>query len=94
MRVLTFALVDADKHKYGKYHERLLKLLKKGGVILYDITLWAGTVAVPEEYAPVALREQRNCTVEFNKIIAGDARVDVFLKFLLEMGLLFACRLL
>ncbi|KAM7515597.1 hypothetical protein LguiA_005180 [Lonicera macranthoides] len=44
-----FAFVDADKISYLKYHERLMKLLKAGGIIVYDNTLWGGTVAMAEE---------------------------------------------
>ncbi|TKY60799.1 caffeoyl-CoA O-methyltransferase [Spatholobus suberectus] len=34
-----FAFVDADKDNYWNYHERLLKLVKIGGLIIYDNTL-------------------------------------------------------
>ncbi|CAI9785082.1 unnamed protein product [Fraxinus pennsylvanica] len=44
-----FAFVDADKENYINYHEELLKLVKIGGVIAYDNTLWAGTVALSED---------------------------------------------
>ncbi|KAL0324841.1 UNVERIFIED_CONTAM: Flavonoid 3',5'-methyltransferase, partial [Sesamum radiatum] len=44
-----FAFVDADKENYIKYHEQLLKLVKVGGIIGYDNTLWSGTVALAEE---------------------------------------------
>nr|AOZ21151.1 caffeic acid 4-OMT [Rauvolfia serpentina] len=72
-----FAFVDADKINYATYHERLLKLLKKGGIIVYDNTLWGGTVAMPEESAPERLKAGRNYTIEFNKLLAADARVQV-----------------
>ncbi|KAK6793395.1 hypothetical protein RDI58_006848 [Solanum bulbocastanum] len=45
-----FAFVDADKVNYQKYHERLLQLVKVGGIIVYDNTLWFGTVAMPEDF--------------------------------------------
>ncbi|KAL0426940.1 UNVERIFIED_CONTAM: Caffeoyl-CoA O-methyltransferase [Sesamum latifolium] len=48
-----FAFVDADKVNYTIYHERMLELLKPGGVVIYDNTLWGGTVAMPEHLAPV-----------------------------------------
>ena len=41
--------MDADKEGYIKYHELLLKLVKIGGIIAYDNTLWFGSVAEPEE---------------------------------------------
>ncbi|KNA14162.1 hypothetical protein SOVF_110060 [Spinacia oleracea] len=43
--IFDFAFVDADKENYIKYHEPLLKLVKVGGVIAYDNTLWFGSVA-------------------------------------------------
>ncbi|KAL3655973.1 hypothetical protein CASFOL_000369 [Castilleja foliolosa] len=41
-----FAFVDADKNNYIHYHEVLLKLVRVGGIIAYDNTLWSGTVAL------------------------------------------------
>ncbi|XP_021737304.1 flavonoid 3',5'-methyltransferase-like [Chenopodium quinoa] len=43
--IFDFAFVDADKENYINYHEPLLKLVKIGGVIAYDNTLWFGSVA-------------------------------------------------
>ena len=40
-----FAFIDADKGSYAKYYERCLKLLRRGGVIAVDNTLWSGAVA-------------------------------------------------
>ncbi|KAI3931164.1 hypothetical protein MKX01_029354 [Papaver californicum] len=37
-----YGFVDAHKENCGNYHERLLKLVKVGGLILYDNTLWQG----------------------------------------------------
>lgn len=45
-----FGFVDADKGNYWNYHERIANLVKVGGVIIYDNTLWEGFVALPEEY--------------------------------------------
>lgn len=44
-----FAFVDADKENYVNYHEPLLKLVKVGGCIAYDNTLWFGSVALSED---------------------------------------------
>ncbi|KAL2903633.1 Flavonoid 3' 5'-methyltransferase [Bienertia sinuspersici] len=44
-----FAFVDADKDNYINYHEPLMKLVKVGGVIAYDNTLWFGIVALAED---------------------------------------------
>jgi predicted O-methyltransferase YrrM len=40
--------IDADKENYRKYVEISMKLLRKGGSILIDNTLWRGTVADSE----------------------------------------------
>ena len=39
-----FAFVDADKSGYDTYYERLLKLVRPGGLIAIDNTLWGGHV--------------------------------------------------
>jgi len=72
-----FAFVDADKDNYWNYHERLLKLVKIGGLIIYDNTLWGGTVAWPEEDVPIPKREYRQAALAFNKAIADDSRVEI-----------------
>ncbi|XP_057420932.1 probable caffeoyl-CoA O-methyltransferase At4g26220 isoform X1 [Lotus japonicus] len=72
-----FAFVDADKHNYWNYHERLVKLVKIGGLIIYDNTLWGGTVSWPEEDVPANKRESRQSALTFNKAIAGDSRIEI-----------------
>ena len=68
------AFIDADKTSAEAYYERCLKLLRSGGVLLVDNTLWNGRVADPEESDPdtVALRE-------ITKKAMSDARVDAAL---------------
>lgn len=66
-----FAFVDADKVNFLNYHERLLQLVRVGGLIAYDNTLWGGSVvASPDEPLAAATRE-------FNAAIAADPRVHV-----------------
>ncbi|PIN18546.1 O-methyltransferase [Handroanthus impetiginosus] len=72
-----FAFVDADKNNYANYHEKLLKLLKPGGIIMYDNTLWGGTVVMAAEFVPPAWSEMRVHVIEFNRNLAADSRVEI-----------------
>jgi len=69
-----FAFIDADKENYVGYYERALLLLRPGGLVVADNTLWSGRVADPEnaEVDTVALRH-------FNELLHGDSRVDLSL---------------
>jgi caffeoyl-CoA O-methyltransferase len=69
-----FAFIDADKENYLGYYERALELLRPGGLLLVDNTLWSGRVADPENAEPdtVALRH-------FNEVLHADDRVDLSL---------------
>ncbi|HEX7324991.1 MAG TPA: class I SAM-dependent methyltransferase [Rhodanobacteraceae bacterium] len=40
-----FAFIDADKTGYDAYYERCLRLVRAGGLIVFDNTLWEGKVA-------------------------------------------------
>ncbi|KAL3829961.1 hypothetical protein ACJIZ3_018763 [Penstemon smallii] len=72
-----FGFVDADKINYANYHEKLLELLKPGGVVIYDNTLWGGSVAMPEVSVPESRLQTREVAIEFNKFLAADARVQI-----------------
>ena len=39
-----FAFIDASKREYPDYHERIVRLLRQGGLAVYDNVLWAGGV--------------------------------------------------
>lgn len=69
-----FAFIDADKTSYLAYYERLLTLVRPGGLIVVDNTLWSGEVANPgnREADTVALRE-------FNDALHEDPRIDLAL---------------
>ncbi|MGI9263819.1 MAG: class I SAM-dependent methyltransferase [Gammaproteobacteria bacterium] len=69
-----FAFIDADKVNYRHYYDRLLKLVRKGGLIAVDNTLWSGDLADPDiqDEDTVALRE-------FNQYLHGDDRIDLSL---------------
>ncbi len=40
-----FCYVDADKESYGEYYEKVLKIMRPGGVIVFDNMLLNGQVA-------------------------------------------------
>jgi len=44
-----FAFIDADKSNYDNYYERALQLIRAGGLIAVDNTIWSGRVADPNE---------------------------------------------
>ena len=39
------AFIDADKQNHANYFERCMKLVRRGGLIAIDNTLWSGRVA-------------------------------------------------
>lgn len=67
-----FAFLDADKENYPGYYELLLELVRPGGLIVADNTLWSGRVADPanHEASTGALRR-------FNELLYRDERVDL-----------------
>ena len=69
-----YAFIDADKASYDDYYERMLKLVRPGGLIAIDNVLWSGKVAEPADTSAdtVALRN-------LNRKIKGDERVDIAL---------------
>ena len=54
-----FAYIDADKSAYRDYLERCMTLVRAGGLITLDNTLWNGSVADPEDNGEdtIALRQ-------------------------------------
>ncbi|CAF2160885.1 hypothetical protein BRARA_K01138 [Brassica rapa] len=72
-----FAFVDANKTKYADAYERLMKLVKVGGIIAFDNTLWIGYVAEEEESVPEHLRVCRKTLMELNKQLASDPRIEL-----------------
>ena len=71
---ITFdmAFIDGDKRTYQQTYEMVLPILKKGGFILADNTLWDGHV-VDHNYD----RDPQTKGIEtFNDYIAKDTRVE------------------
>jgi caffeoyl-CoA O-methyltransferase len=69
-----FAFIDADKENYAAYYERCLKLVRRGGLIAVDNTLWSGRVTQPSvrDADTVAIRD-------FNRKVHRDRRVEMSL---------------
>lgn len=68
------AFIDADKVNYGNYYERCLKLVRRGGLIAADNTLWYGRVAEP------SIRDADTRAIRaFNRRLKRDRRVDAAL---------------
>ena len=65
------AFIDADKENYRGYFEGVLPLLRPGGLILVDNTLWSGRVVSPAE--PGSNTEHIQA---FNDLVAADERVE------------------
>ncbi|MCL7032365.1 hypothetical protein MKW94_026409 [Papaver nudicaule] len=73
-----YAFVDADKENYIQYHEKLLKLVKVGGLILYDDTLWGGTVVWEDDSSmDEFMKKIKDVIVDFNKKLASDSRIQI-----------------
>jgi predicted O-methyltransferase YrrM len=69
-----FVFIDADKENYGNYYERALTLLRPGGLIAVDNTLWSGQVADP------AVQDADTRAIRaFNEALHRDQRVDISL---------------
>ena len=66
-----FAFIDADKTSYDAYYERCLKLLRTGGLIAIDNTLWNGKVAAPSADADTQALQALNIKLH------RDERVDM-----------------
>lgn len=68
------AFIDADKPNYIRYFELCLELLRPGGVIAVDNTLWYGRV-IDDSFDDADTRAVRG----FNAFLRADARVDACL---------------
>jgi predicted O-methyltransferase YrrM len=72
-----YAFIDADKSNYDAYYERCLELVRRGGLIAIDNTLWDGKVADP------AILDADTAAIRaLNAKIFADSRVSLaFLPF-------------
>jgi caffeoyl-CoA O-methyltransferase len=68
------AFFDADKEGSLEYYERGLKLVRQGGIVAFDNTLWAGRVADPDDGS-----EGTRAIRALNTRASGDLRVTATL---------------
>jgi predicted O-methyltransferase YrrM len=71
---VDFVFIDADKRGLEEYYEKALKLVRVGGVIAVDNTLWSGAVADPD-----VQDEDTNAIRGFNATVIDDPRVQISL---------------
>lgn len=72
---VDMAFIDADKGNMINYFEKLLPMLRPGGVIVADNTLWSGLVADPSDQS-----EDTKAIRAFNDYIRSQEKLDkVFL---------------
>lgn len=67
-----FAFIDADKTSYTAYYERALTLIRVGGIVAVDNTLWEGRVADPN-----ARDADTRAIRDFNRHVRDDKRVHL-----------------
>ncbi|MDX2211942.1 MAG: class I SAM-dependent methyltransferase [Oculatellaceae cyanobacterium bins.114] len=69
-----FAFIDADKENYLHYYDRVLQLIRPGGLIAIDNVLWSGRVVQPDanNLGTTVLRE-------LNQTLHQDERVSLSL---------------
>jgi len=61
--------LDADKENYSAYFDRVVPMLRRGGLLVADNVLWSGRVLKPEKESDRAL-------VGFNDKVQADPRVE------------------
>jgi caffeoyl-CoA O-methyltransferase len=66
---IDIAFIDADKSSYDHYYEKVLKVLKPGGLMIFDNMLWKGEVLDPKGKDARAIHA-------LNRKLAKDERVD------------------
>jgi len=85
----TFDMVfiDADKRNYSNYYERALQLVRPGGLIAADNTLWDGSVIDPTDDDP-----DTEAIRAFNRKLHTDDRITLTLATIGD-GVTLACKL-
>jgi caffeoyl-CoA O-methyltransferase len=64
-----FAFLDADKANYPVYYERIVPILRPGGVVAVDNVLWSGAVLDPKD-------DETRAIHALNELARRDVRVE------------------
>ncbi len=67
-----FAFIDADKENYARYYEQCLQLVRRGGLIGIDNTLWGGSLVDESKQD-----ESTNAIRALNQKLHADDRVEL-----------------
>jgi caffeoyl-CoA O-methyltransferase len=68
-QAFDFIFIDADKGSYGDYYEEGIRLIRKGGLITVDNTLWNGKALRPDD-------DDSRAIARFNNLVQQDSRVE------------------
>ncbi|MCB5160505.1 O-methyltransferase [Marinomonas algarum] len=67
--LFDLVFIDADKRNYLNYYEAVLPIVRSGGLIIIDNSVWHGRVLDPKENSDIAVNQ-------LNRLIAQDKRVE------------------
>lgn len=67
--------MDANKREYPQYYEKVLPLLRPGGLLVADDVLWGGKLFGEE----LPSDKQTQGIARFNDLVVSDSRVEVVL---------------
>lgn len=72
-----FAFIDADKTGYDSYYELCLRLMRKGGIVAIDNTLWSGRVLDEEDNTTdtIALKQLNNKLAKDDRVMVVQVNV-------------------
>ena len=73
-RTVDFAFIDADKGNYIEYYKMCLQLVRKGGIVALDNTLFRGKVV--DQFCQEKTVKQIQ---EANEFVRNDEKVDVLM---------------
>jgi len=81
---IDLVFIDADKENYIRYWDKVVPMVRSGGLLLCDNVLWGGTVMAPDD-------ELSHALAEFNRHVVADERVDIAMLTVRD-GISVACK--